>query len=231
LDGQLSIQVSDQEIILLPSGAVFWKEAKTLMLADLHLGKSTTFRRGGIPVPEGSTAKTLERWRSCIQRWQPEEVFVLGDLVHASCSWSEELVSGLQSVLDELGGRQLTLIEGNHDRGSLSQLRRLSIQVTKPPFFKAPFLLVHDPSSDVAVAETEQEKRIAIGGHIHPATQLVGFGDEKVRLRCFWLTKNSFVLPAFGDFTGHYIIESNLESRLYMIAGDQIIPSTFRKAN
>ena len=33
------------------TGAIFWKEKDTLLLADIHLGKVGHFRKSGIPVP------------------------------------------------------------------------------------------------------------------------------------------------------------------------------------
>ena len=33
------------------TGAIFWKEKNTLLLADIHLGKVGHFRKSGIPVP------------------------------------------------------------------------------------------------------------------------------------------------------------------------------------
>lgn len=45
------------ELNLFCSGAAFWEEKSTLFLADLHLGKETSFQARGVPVPSGPTAR------------------------------------------------------------------------------------------------------------------------------------------------------------------------------
>jgi uncharacterized protein len=42
------------DIVLLPGRAAWMPATRTLLVADLHLGKAATFRHAGIPVPEGS---------------------------------------------------------------------------------------------------------------------------------------------------------------------------------
>ena len=42
--------------VLLAGRALLWPERRTLLVADLHLGKGAVFRARGVPVPSGSTA-------------------------------------------------------------------------------------------------------------------------------------------------------------------------------
>ena len=51
----------DAEIVLLPGRAAVLPASATLLVADLHLGKAATFRKAGIPVPEGSAQRDLAR--------------------------------------------------------------------------------------------------------------------------------------------------------------------------
>ena len=41
--------------------ALYWPRAKTLFIADAHLGKAAAFRAGGVPLPAGTTADDLSR--------------------------------------------------------------------------------------------------------------------------------------------------------------------------
>ena len=45
------IKIQQQNFVLLSSGAIYWIEKATLMLADPHLGKIAHFRKNGIAVP------------------------------------------------------------------------------------------------------------------------------------------------------------------------------------
>ena len=45
------IVIFNDHFYLHKTGAVFWKEKNTLLLADIHLGKVGHFRKSGIPVP------------------------------------------------------------------------------------------------------------------------------------------------------------------------------------
>ena len=54
-DGSHSIQLADEQLLLLPERALWWPQQKALVLSDVHFGKSATFRENGIPVPEGES--------------------------------------------------------------------------------------------------------------------------------------------------------------------------------
>ena len=46
---------------LLPGRAVWWPEARSLFVADVHFGKAASFRHAGQPVPTGTTADNIAR--------------------------------------------------------------------------------------------------------------------------------------------------------------------------
>ena len=39
-----------QDLVLLPQKAIYWKQEKTLIAADVHMGKVGHFRKAGIAV-------------------------------------------------------------------------------------------------------------------------------------------------------------------------------------
>ncbi len=47
----MELQIKQQRIRLLPEGAAFWVNTKSLLIADAHLGKITHFRKNGFAVP------------------------------------------------------------------------------------------------------------------------------------------------------------------------------------
>ena len=50
----LSHNIFNQTFLLSAQRTVFWEEEKTLILSDLHLGKSGHFRKSGIAIPQNT---------------------------------------------------------------------------------------------------------------------------------------------------------------------------------
>ena len=81
----------DAEIVLLPGSAAVLPASATLLVADLHLGKAATFRKAGIPVPEGSAQRDLARLADLVVRHAVRRLLVLGDLFHARSGCTEQV--------------------------------------------------------------------------------------------------------------------------------------------
>ena len=58
--GMLTISLCDEDVALLPSGALWLAGRSALLVADAHLGKAHSFRRLGVPVPAGTTDAVLQ---------------------------------------------------------------------------------------------------------------------------------------------------------------------------
>jgi len=77
-----TIEINNNEFRLLPEKAIHWVEEETLLIADLHLGKSDTFRNAGIYIPTGSTKNDLDKLNKIIQLCRIKRIIFLGDLFH-----------------------------------------------------------------------------------------------------------------------------------------------------
>ena len=60
-----------EQLRLLPQRAVWLEGSRTLLLADLHLGKAETFQAHGIPLPSDGDAGTLNTLLTLATRWRP----------------------------------------------------------------------------------------------------------------------------------------------------------------
>lgn len=217
----VSVELAGQTIELLASGAAFWRDGKTLFVADLHLGKTTTFRRGGIPLPSGITNVTVSRLIDVIQAVSPTRLIVLGDLIHARCSWDDELTQNLTRLCECKSHLEVCLVEGNHDRGSRIKLSSFPIQIVQAPYQLSPFTLLHDESTE-RPAFNEPDK-IYLAGHTHPCVQLGAAAGESMRLKCFQMANCCLTLPAFGEFTGAMSISRRKGDDIFAIAGNEVI--------
>ncbi len=66
-----------------PHRCLYWEEERSLILSDLHFGKTGHFRKAGIAVPQSVYREDLLRLLSLIQYFQPRQLLVVGDLFHS----------------------------------------------------------------------------------------------------------------------------------------------------
>jgi metallophosphoesterase superfamily enzyme len=75
------------------------------------------------------------------------------------------------------------------------------------------FLLTHHPE--------EREGFFTLCGHIHPAVELKG-RQAISKLPCFFRTGSQMILPAFGEFTGTFVMTPQQGNAIYAITGDMV---------
>ena len=54
-------KLHQQTLWLTAQRSIFWEEQKTLIVSDLHFGKTGHFRKSGIPVPQTIYKEDLQR--------------------------------------------------------------------------------------------------------------------------------------------------------------------------
>jgi uncharacterized protein len=182
------------ELFAEPSGALWWPAQATLIVADLHLEKGTSFARRGVLLPPYDTCTTLARLAEAIGP-RVKRVICLGDSFHDG-DGPERLSQADTAVLRILVERHDWIwIAGNHDpilpsilggRTVLGELRLDGL------------VMRHQAETD-AVGE--------ISGHYHPKSH-VDVRGRRLSGACFIHDERRIVLPAFGAYTGGLHIES-----------------------
>lgn len=200
-----------ERLELLGEKAVWDPARRTLLLADLHLGKAETFQAHGIPLPSDGDAATLNALLALAHRLKPAAVVVLGDLIHSRLGLTAELRAKLRA-LPELLGCPLQLIGGNHERGSWIEGLR-----PEPAQALGPWWLSHQPDP--------RPGRLNLCGHLHPVAW-VGTAKERLRLPCFALDElaGRLALPSFGCLTGGH--PCALGERIWLVADAAVVPWT-----
>lgn len=194
---------------------VYWERKQTLLVADLHWGKTTVFRSAGIPIPEDLLIEDLRRLALLIQATSAQRVLVLGDLIHARSGLTPDCIAIIAKWRQDLPIR-MDVVLGNHDR-NLRQIPAIwSIRQLGAMSLEGPFCFRHEP---IALSTHH-----VWAGHVHPMFKLAA-GNDRLRLPCFWLRKNMTLLPSFSLFTrGANISLSRGESAL--LVHDQGISAT-----
>ena len=57
----VTLEINANEFVLHPTGAVYWREKQTWLLADIHLGKVAHFRKNGIAVPRAAEGSFYQK--------------------------------------------------------------------------------------------------------------------------------------------------------------------------
>src|SRR5579883_1868629 len=78
----LCVEVNGESLVLDKSGALFWPRTLSLVVADLHLEKGSSYARGGQFLPPYDSRATLLRLAEAMARRAPGRVIALGDSFH-----------------------------------------------------------------------------------------------------------------------------------------------------
>ena len=205
-----TIQIQNQEFILHPLGCIFWVEKSILLISDVHLGKVTHFRKFGAPVSQKAVYENFILLDEIVSQFQPFQICFLGDLFHSSLNKEWQLFENwARKTLAEI-----ILISGNHDIIAPEKFESLGIQIFERLILNN-FLLTHHPE--------ESENYFNFCGHIHPAIRMQGFGRQRIKLPCFLKKQQQLILPAFGQFTGTFVLEPKKEDEVYAIVENEVV--------
>jgi DNA ligase-associated metallophosphoesterase len=213
------ISIEGSTFTALPQKALFWHEESALLLSDLHLGKTASFRAAGIAIPEGSTVDDLKRLSDAIELTDAKKIYFLGDLIHHRTGKTKQITSELSSLIGRYESKEFVLITGNHDRSSDGIPEIPQINVYDELIVRKKFLLRHHPEP--------QKGFFVICGHLHPAVRLRGTGHESLRLACTHFSKNMVILQAFGSFTGSSRIVPQPGDTVFMAHDDEVFSISY----
>ena len=182
-------------------------------MGDLHLGKAMHFRKAGIFMPAQSAYKDYEVLHELIVRHRPEQVYFLGDLFHSqhNSEWNQ-----LGAFIENHNDVAFTLIKGNHDILKDALYEQYSIRMIENSIVIDNLAFSHEP------LDVLQEGMINIAGHIHPGCVIRSAGRQQLRLPCFYLKENIFLLPAFGQLTGLQILDPS-DADIFAIFPDRVM--------
>ena len=171
------------------NGALFWPAQDALLLADLHLEKASWFARLGQMLPPYDSHATLTEVQSELARTGAKRLYCLGDSFHDRFG-CDRLPASSRDLLTSMTGRlDWVWIVGNHDPGFADHCGGSIVDEVEV----GKIVLRHE-----AVVG---EERAEISGHFHPKVRLTLKG-RNVSRRCFVMSDDKIIMPAFGSLTG-----------------------------
>ena len=184
------------------AGALWLARERLLVVADLHLGYAWAHRAEGNLLPLSRPEDTSERLLTLVERYAPEEIVLLGDIVHRAVP-----IAPVQDELRVLCARlgacaTLRLVAGNHDRELAPLLRacELKLEISRE-WRVGQHLLVHgdrdEESAERHLAAARATGGLIVLGHEHPAVSLSDGVATRAKCPCFLVSGDVIVLPAF----------------------------------
>lgn len=216
LQAPVKFTLQQQTLWLSPERCIYWEERQLLLLADLHLGKSGHFRKAGIGVPQHMFKEDMQRLTALLQFFKPTGLLVVGDFFHSHNNLEHAYFEKWRQDFPTL---PIQLVKGNHDILHQNFYANTGIAVHESSLQLGPFLFAHD-QADIA---TIPPNTYLFSGHIHPGILISGGGKQSLRLPCFYFGQQYAVLPAFGKFTGTYLMEPRKGDKVFAIAGKGLV--------
>ncbi len=209
--------IRDNHFWLSAQRCIFWEEEKTLILSDLHFGKTGHFRKAGIAVPQNVYKEDLQRLVSSIQHFNPSQLIIVGDLFHSQenkeLDWFKRWRADFSSI-------HFQLVKGNHDILHNEWYKEAGMIVHDEELVVNDFSFRHDPDSELL---TPNSGLFSFTGHIHPGISIHGLAKQSLHFPCFYFTSDHCVLPAFSRFTGTHTIEPKKGDAVFAIVKDAVM--------
>lgn len=172
-----------------PTGALWWPDERTLVVADMHLEKGSAYARRGQLLPPYDSAVTLANLTRLVARQRPKRLIALGDSFHDT-SAGDRMADTTADALTALA-RSLDMIwiTGNHD----PEVPHWLPGERRPDLALGPFLFRHEPQPSAPPGE--------VAGHLHPAAVVIS-EKGRIRRKAFVTDGARLLLPAFGAYAG-----------------------------
>jgi DNA ligase-associated metallophosphoesterase len=213
----LSHIIGDDHLVMSAERTLFWENESTIIVADLHVGKTGHFRKAGIGVPPQVYKDDLHRLLAQILFFKAERLIIVGDLTHSAANREMDLFRKWRKDFSSL---DVQLVKGNHDILEDRWYSEADITLCNDHLLLKNFLFVHDVLNGEIKAAVGQ---YIFSGHVHPGISIRGLGRQSLRFPCFYFTKKYCVLPAFSRFTGTFRVEPKAGEHAFAIIEKDIV--------
>lgn len=187
-----TIEFGGQQLLLDPSGAVYWPARRSLIVADLHLEKSSSYAARGALLPPYDSRTTLDLLLRLVRQYEPERIIALGDSFHDG-DGAARLRAADRAVLDHIAADAgFVWITGNHDADIAAGL---------PGVIAGGFDEDGCAFRHIAAGRIEAHIQGEFSGHYHPKAR-IGTRGRVIARPCFVVDERRLMLPALGAYAG-----------------------------
>ncbi|MBP9102985.1 MAG: ligase-associated DNA damage response endonuclease PdeM [Chitinophagaceae bacterium] len=210
--------IANNHFWISPDRCLFWEEQNSLIVADLHLGKTGHFRKSGIAVPQSIYKADLQRLMAQLYLFKVDRLIIVGDFTHSTVNKELELFLKWRNDFSLL---HIDLVKGNHDILSDTWYHDANIKVHEWELLIDGFCFRHE---DKRYKKNELPNlKYTFTGHVHPSITLKGKGRQSLKFPCFYFAKEHCILPAFSRFTGSFKVQPEKGEPVFAISGDELM--------
>jgi metallophosphoesterase superfamily enzyme len=190
-------------------GVAYLPALDWLVVSDLHLEKGSYLRSYGNPLPSVDSVATLKRLQHIIRDYNPARVISLGDSFHDKHSMSRMTAEDRKLLCDVINSvPDWDWVEGNHDPdlpegipgNPCHEIVQNNVVFRHETEISESESRETEPSAEGGVQAKPQAKHQIIG-HYHPKIRKT-ISRRRFSGKCFVVTEDLFIMPAFGQFTG-----------------------------
>ena len=194
MSGAATFDFAGERFQMLADRALFWPAQGALIVADLHLEKTSWYAAHGQPLPPYDSHDTLDRLARLAAETGARAIWCLGDSFHDRAAAARIVPAVADRLARQAAAAKLVWIAGNHDGLTAGAWGG---EVAGEIVARG---IVFRHQSDAA------ETRPEISGHFHPKLRISVRG-RGVSRPCFAGDPQRLILPAFGSFTGGLDVE------------------------
>jgi DNA ligase-associated metallophosphoesterase len=209
MQAPLKHELAGKTCWLSPGRCLFVEQQRTLVVSDLHFGKTGHFRKAGIGIPQQVYQEDLQRLMEQVMYFKPETILFTGDLFHSDENLEHELFARWRKAITQA---RLVLVKGNHDRLADSMYTSIDIEPVTGYTVQDGFGFIHDKTEGVPEGDIYW-----FSGHVHPGIRISGLGRQSLCFPCFHFMPNHAILPAFSRFTGLKMVDPGKKDQVFAI--------------
>lgn len=181
-------------------GVAYLPALDWLVVSDLHLEKGSYLRSYGNPLPSVDSVATLKRLQHIISDYNPARVISLGDSFHDKHSMSRMTAEDRNLLCDIINSvSNWDWVEGNHDPDIPEGIPGNPCH----EIVHSKVVFRHEPETHYTELSTKGkvQAKPQVIGHYHPKIRKT-ISRRRFSGKCFVVTEDLFIMPAFGQFTG-----------------------------
>ena len=110
------INFGDEEFYAYPNKSLYWKRLNTLIVSDLHIGKSISYAKNKQFLPPYDTKEILNELFVSLDEIKPSNLIIVGDLLHDVFSILSLKDQDHKNLSQYMKNTDFIWIKGNHDK-------------------------------------------------------------------------------------------------------------------
>lgn len=187
--------INDNNFILSQHGSLYWKEQKTLVIADMHLSRSGFLSQTGKAVPVPRFREQAQRLFTEVLFLKAEQLVILGEFSYRRNGREMDFFRKQRSVYS-----LLNIIVVNPLPDMLEDAWYDELHITRTPQLnQGQFSFCARPED---IKKTKLLRGIySLCGGLHPAITQKGKGRQVKKYPCFYFRNEYGILPSYSRFT------------------------------